>query len=169
MRIDVRQSPEMLAVIYAMRSLDTAIAKMVRQHIKRVAAPEWTKALERRANTALERRVMVNTATVAVSNQNVRVTSANKGRKLSGGLNPKTHWHAIEFGADRNTPVKYRRKSPRGKTHTVTRHVARGLKDRKPKGYVFYPAGNEMVPRLGALAFQTVWRSIATALEGKKE
>ena len=36
-----------------------------------------------------------------MSNQNVRIQAANKGRRLSGGLDPKTDYPAVEFGANR--------------------------------------------------------------------
>ncbi len=88
MRIDVTNSRELLAVIYAVRSLDKTIQKMVRQETKRIAAPEWSEALRRRADSALEQKVIVGTAVVSVSNQNVRVQSANKGRPPLGRTQP---------------------------------------------------------------------------------
>ncbi|QCQ16987.1 hypothetical protein [Microbacterium sp. RG1] len=146
MRLDAKASPELLAAIYAIRSLDKTIAKMIRQQTKRVAAPETTKAMAERADTRLEHRVMVNTAVVSVSNQNVRIQSARKGRPLKGGLDPKTDWYAVEFG---------------GKAHQ--------LKPRNKRGYVFYPAAREMIPRLARLWIETTVRTIATAFEGKQE
>lgn len=168
MRLDVRASRELMAVILAMRSVDNTIAKMIRQQTKRVAVPEWTRALARRASSALDRRVMVNTATVAASNQNVRVSSAAKGRPLSGGLNPKTDWHAVEFGANQQQETTYRRRGRNG-PHTVTRRTNTGLPARNPRGRIFYPAAREMVPRLASLWVQTVVRTIGNALEGKQE
>lgn len=169
MRIDVKLSPELQAVIFAMRSLDRTIAKIVRREVKRVAQPEWMKALEKRARTSLQKRVLVNTATIAVSNQNVRASSAMKGRPLSGGFDPKTDWHAAEFGADQNRVLDYTRKSRNGGRHNVKRRIGSGLPARNGRGYVFYSAAAEMVPRLGRLLFQTVYRTAATATEGKQE
>jgi len=168
MRIDVRNSRELLAVIYAVRSLDKTIQKMIRQETKRIAAPEWSEALTKRADTALERKVIVGTAVVSVSNQNVRAQSANKGRPLSGGLNPKTDFPAVEYGADDDTQT-YQRRSRKGGTHKVTRHTASQLKRRRRDGYVFGPAAAEMIPRLARLWAQTTVRTIAEALNGKQE
>ncbi len=168
MRLDVTKSRELQAALLAIRSLDRTLAKTIRQHTKRIAAPEWTRALTRRASTALEQRVLSATAVVTVSDQNVRAQSASKGRPLSGGLNPKTDFPAVEFGAS-DTPATYQRVSRKGKPHTVTRHTTKQLRPRNPKGYVFYPAAREMVPRLAALWVQTLVRTIATALEGKQE
>lgn len=169
MRLDVRKSPELLAAIFAIRSLDRTIAKMNRQQTKTVAAPEWKQALAERADSRLEHRVIVNTAVVSVSNQNVRIQSAGKGRPLSGGLNPKTDYAAIEFGADRAKRTTYRRKGRKGGTHTVTRRTAAGMKPRNGSGYVFFPAAKEMIPRMARLWVQTTVRTIATAFEGKQE
>jgi len=169
MRLDVKKSPELLATIYAIRSLDKTIAKMTRQETKRIAAPEWTKALAERADTRLEHRVIVDTSVITVSNQNVRIQSASKGRALSGGLAPKADYPAVEFGADQTRTTTYRRRSPKGKVHTVTRHATHALKPRTAKGYVFFPAAREMIPRLAALWVQTTVRTIATAFEGKQE
>lgn len=143
--------------------------KMTRQETKRIAAPEWKKALAERADSRFEHRVIVDTSVVTVSNQNVRVQSASKGRPLSGGLNPKADYPAVEFGADRSRMSTYQRRSPNGGSHSVTRHTSAQLKGRNPNGYVFYPSAREMVPRIARLWVQTVVRTIATALEGKQE
>lgn len=167
MRLDVLKSPELLATIYALRSVDKDIQKQVREQTKRVAGPEWRKALAERANTRLEHRVLVDTTVISVSNQNVRVRSASKGRALSRGLNPKTDYAPVEFGANPKRQT-YTRKSKRGGTHKVTRTVGTGFKRPNRKGYVFYPAAREMIPRLASLWVQTTVRTIAEALEGKR-
>lgn len=164
MRIDVRESREFMAVILALRSVDKTISKKVRQYTRQIAAPEWKAALERRASSQAERQVIVNTATVAVSNQNVRVRSASKGRPMSGGLNPKADYPAVEFGADREKVTTYRRQG-----HQVRRHTARQLKPRNRKGYVFMPAAREMIPRIGSLFAQVTVKTIAQALKGIQE
>jgi hypothetical protein len=169
MRIDVRESREFRATIYALRAIDKTIAKMVRRETKRIAAPEWKEALSRRADSQIERVVLVDTAVISVSNQNVRAQSAGKGRPRSGGLAPKVDFPAVEFGVNQNKTINYRRKSRGGGTHTVSRRLGPTLKPRNPRGYVFYPAAREMIPRLAALWIQTTVRTIAEALEGKQE
>lgn len=168
MRLDVRKSPELLATIVAIRSLDRTITKMIRQQTKLIASPEWKKALAHRADTRLEQRVLVDTAVVSVSDQNVRMQSANKGRPLTGGLAPKADWAAVEFGADQTTKTTYQRRGKHG-THKVARVVTHGLKRRNRDGYVFFPTAAEMIPRLARLWVQTTVRTIATAFEGKQE
>lgn len=152
-----------------MRTVDRTIQRMVRQQIKLTAGPEWKKGLAERADTRLQHRVLVDTAVVTPSNNNLRVQSANKGRPLSGGFAPKEDWHSVEFGVDRNKQITYTRRNVKGKVHRVTRRVGNALPARKAGGYVFYPTAADMVPRFGRLVVQTTVRTIATALEGKQE
>jgi CRISPR/Cas system endoribonuclease Cas6 (RAMP superfamily) len=169
MRLDVTQSRELRAVIFALRGIDKTLQKQVRVHTKEIAGPEWRKALAERADTRLEHRVIHDTAVVGVTNQNVRVQSAMKGRPLSGGLNPKVHFYAVEFGAKLKKTTYYR-KSRKGGTHKVTRTVGGfPLKPRRKGGYVFYPAAKEMIPRIGSIWAQTTVHTLALALEGKQE
>ncbi|MCR2785437.1 MULTISPECIES: hypothetical protein [unclassified Microbacterium] len=165
-RLDVMKSPQLMATILALRSVDKNIQKNVRDQTKRVAQPEWKKALAERANTRLEQRVLVDTAVVSVSNQNVRIQSAQKGRPLSGGLNPKTHYPPVEFGM-KSKKATYDRRSPKGKTHKVTRTVGTQFKAPRREG-PFWLSAREMVPRMARLWVQTTVRTIAEALEGKE-
>jgi hypothetical protein len=167
MRIDATTSPEYRATILAIRSVPKTLQKMIRRETQRIAAPEWSKALAERAHTRVEQRVLVDTAVARVSNQNVKLMSASKGRPLSGGLDPKTDYAAVEFGADHGKTATYSR-NRRGNRHEVTRHVSRGVPARRKAG-PFYGSVRNMIPRIGALLAQTTVRTIATALEGKQE
>jgi hypothetical protein len=164
MRIDMRASRELTATVLAIRALDRTIQKMIRQQTKRITAPEWRGALSERADSRLQHAALVDTSAVAVSNQNIRLQSANKGRALSGGFNPKTDWYAAEFGGDQGKTTTYTRAG-----HRVTRHTTRQLPTRRKAGHVFYPATAEMIPRIAALWVQTTVRTIATAFEGRQE
>lgn len=169
MRLDVFQSRELLATVLAIKSVDKTLRKINRRETKRIAAPEWRKALAQHADTRLEHRVIVDTAVVSVSDQNVRIQSASKGRPLSGGFNPKADYHAVEFGADRAKATTYQR-TRKGTRHKVTRRTAVGLRPRRwPTGYVFFPTARKFVPRMASLWVQTTVRTIANALEGKQE
>ena len=152
-----------------MRTVDRTIQKMVRQQIKSVATPEWKKGLAERADTRLQHRVLVDTAVITPSNQNLRIQSATKGRPLSGGFEPKYDWHSAEFGVDRNRQITYTRRNVKGKVHRVTRQVGPALPVRKAGGYVFYPTAADMTPRFARLVVQTTVRTIGTALDGKQE
>lgn len=167
-RLDVLKSRELLATIYALRAIDKTLATQIRRHVKAIGQPEWSKALAERADSKLEHRVLVDTAVLSVSNQNVRLQSASKGRALKGGLQPKTQYAPVEYGAAAKK-VTYQRRSQKGKTHSVTRNTRAPFKAPRRGGHVFGPASKSMVPRFASLFVQTTVKTIANALEGKQE
>lgn len=167
MRISVYSSKELQAIILAMKVLDRDTKKQIRQQTKRIIAPEWSKAVAENASTRLESRVLVQTARVRVSDQNVTLTSATIGRKLSGGLLPSTQYHVAEFGADREQKRTYEATSKKGTRYKVTRRTTRQLRPRKSSGYVVYPAAATIIPRLASLWTQTVVRGIHEAFESR--
>lgn len=145
-QINVLKSPELLAAIAALQAVDRTFAAAIRKYTKVMAEPEWKRAVASRSSTTLERRVISGTTTVAVSNANVRVRSAGKGRPLSGGLTMAQAGPAVEFRSNRYKQFggPRRRKGP------------------------FYESVAEMTPRLASLWFQTIIKTTALALEGKQ-
>lgn len=162
MRIDVRGSSELQTMVLAINRSQLEVQRAIRTFTKARITRPWLDEINERAATTLERRVISATATVAVSNQNIRIQSASKGRTMSGGLNPKTDYAAVEFGGAREKQVRYSRQGKR-----VTRHTARQLRARNTKGYVFYPAATKMIPRLASLWVQTVVKTYADIFDGK--
>lgn len=172
-RISVWNSRELLATILAIRQAPTEMQKQIRQQTKTITSEEWKRAMGEHASTVnaarVTSRVLVQTARVAVSNQNVRLSSATVGRRLKGGLEPKVHYYALEFGANPDTRTTYTATSRKGRKFTVhQRHTARQLPRRLKAGWVFGPAVADMVPRIAALWVQTTVRVIAEAFEGKR-
>jgi hypothetical protein len=161
-RIDVQGSQELQDVILALKNSDAEVRKQIRGQTKGNLTRPWLDAIEAEASTTLERRVIAATATVAVSDQNIRIQSAAKGRKLSGGLLPKVDYGPVEFGAA-HKKISYTRDG-----HRVTRNTTAQFKPRNRKGYVFYPAAREMIPRLASLWVQTVVKTYADIFEGKR-
>jgi CRISPR/Cas system endoribonuclease Cas6 (RAMP superfamily) len=145
-----------------MFDMDRDVQRVVRAYAKSEMVRPWLSEITSRASSTLEHRVISSTSTVAVSNQNVRVQAAAKGRRLSGGLDPKTDYPAVEFGANRGKRKTYTRKG-----HRVTRRTAVQLKPRRKSGYVFWPAAEEMIPRLAALWVQSIVKGIANVFDGK--
>lgn len=162
MRVDVRGSEELRDVVLAINRSDRDVQRVIRQYTKSELTGPWLNELNQRASTVLEHRVVSQTATIAVSNQNIRVQSAAKGRKMTGGLLPKVDYPAVEFGA-KQQKVTYKRKG-----HDVTRNTRAQLRPRNLKGYVFYPAARHMIPRLASLWVQTVVRTYADIFDGKR-
>lgn len=161
MRIDVRGSDELQDVILALKNSDAETRRAIRTFTKAEMVRPWLEAISKEASSATETRVIAATATVAVSDQNIRIQSAAKGRKLSGGLLPKVDYGPVEFGAN------HQKKTYTRKGHRVTRNTTAQFKPRNRKGYVFYPAARDMVPRLARLWVQTVVKTYADIFEGR--
>lgn len=161
MRIDVRGSDELRDIVLAISQSDRDVQRAIRVHTKAQLAPAWGKEVVSQSSTRLENRVLAATTVVSVSNQNIRIQSASKGRKLSGGLIPKADYHPVEFGAN-DTKVTYKRRG-----HTVTRNTRAQFKPHNRKGYVFYPAARRMIPRLASLWVQTVVKTYADIFDQK--
>jgi hypothetical protein len=160
-RIDVNGSQALQDVILALKNSDAETRRAIRTFTKAEIVKPWLQAVLSEADTTLERRVIAGTATIAVSDQNIRIQSAAKGRPLSGGFQPKRDYAAVEFGA-KHRKVTYTRKG-----HRVTRNTTAQFRGRRSQGYVFYPAAREMIPRLARLWVQTVVKTYALIFEGK--
>jgi hypothetical protein len=169
LRIDVRDVRQLQAVILATRQAEPAINRDIRRYTKEAIVPEFLEVLRANASTLLEHRVIVATARATVSNQNITLSAGKVGRKLPGGLNPKTDIHAVEFGADRTAKSTYVARSRRGRDFQVTRRTRAQLRPRRRNGYVFYPTVADIVPRVAALWTQIAVRQFMQRLEGKNE
>lgn len=89
-------------------------------------------------------------------------------RRLSGGATTGELAKAYEFGSTtRNNYTKYRRRSTKGKTHTVTRRTRKQLPSFRRGGWIAYPAAARAIPRLTSLHVQTLMRRIYLAAEGR--
>lgn len=161
MRLDVRGSDALRDVVLALNQADRDVQRAIRTFTKQRLTTPWLEAINNEATTTLERRVISATATVSVSNQNIRIQSAAKGRKLSGGLQPKVDYAPVEFGSGRHKTT-YTRKG-----HKVTRTTGTQFKSPNRNGYVFYPAAKKMIPRLASLWVQTVVKTYADIFDGK--
>ncbi len=166
MRISVLDSRQLLLVVTAMRGLDREARKHIRRVTKPVVQKEWQWGLAQRAETRLEHRVLVDTARVAVSDQNVTLKSAGSTRELTGGLAPSWGWAGVEYGADLK-PSTYTRWTKRGRAVKITRTSGHQFKHRAKSGHVVFPTAADLIPRLASLWVQTWVRAFHDATEGK--
>lgn len=166
--IDIGKAPELQAAVLGLRRAEKDMQRLVRQQTQAKLLPEWQNVLAEHAETRLEHRILVQTGRVRMSNQNVRLSSATVGRKLSGGLSPKDGYGPVEFGADRSQVASYPATSRKGRAYRVrNRHTRNQLRPRRPNGYVFYPSVKAVVPRFASLWVQTVVRAFHEGIEGK--
>lgn len=165
-RIDVLNSRELQATLLALRNAPKDVQANVRRYTRDLLLPEFRQGMAERATAGrTQQRMLVDTARITVSNQNVRMSSATGRRKLRGGLVPSEHGSAFEFGANPRTRT-YERKSPKGKVHSVTRNTTAQLPRFRAKGYAFYPTVANLVPRFAALWVQTSIRTVLDAFPG---
>ncbi|GAA5205866.1 hypothetical protein [Microbacterium kyungheense] len=148
-RVSAYSSRELLAVLRGLRNLDRETKKQLRGHLRPMVLQVWQQAVAERASTKLQRVVLADTARAKVSDQNVRLTSAQIGRARSGGLKPSQDWQPVEFGAGRST------------------RNAKAFGPPNRSGKVVYPAAASVIPRVLAMYVQTFVRAIHEALEGK--
>lgn len=148
-RVSAYSSRELLNVLRGIRNLDRETRKQTRAGLRSMIREAWQGELAQRADTRLQRRVLVDTARAVVSDQNVRLQSARMNRSLSGGLRPSSGFGPVEFGA-----------GPRVRN-------AKAFGGQARRGKVVYPTVAEIVPRVLAMYVQTFKRTIHEAFEGK--
>lgn len=155
MRLDVRRSPELRAVIQALAVVPREVAKETRARSKSVIVPEWRKGLAERAPATIFHRRLVNPSTVYVTDRGVRM--------VAGSNKAKAFPRETEFGAYREEYNTYSTK--RGK---VTRRTQRQFWHFQPQGRVVIPTVSDMIPRIAALWVQTATRTIFDLIEKAK-
>lgn len=162
--ISVFGSREIRAVVLAIKLASRDLRNDLNRATRETMNPVWRSLVEQHAVTPLDRAVIAKGARILPGNPPVAVAATSR-RRLKGGLVPADKWHAVEFGADRDKTTTYDRKSPRGTVHSVTRHTARQLPDRRRDGRVAFRAFAEIAPRMVALWVQLVVKKYAEAAE----
>jgi len=160
MQISVFESPQLQGVILALAGMDRELAAQLRKATKTVTAGEWSRALAAEASTEQERRVIVNTARVAVSNTNIRLRAGQLSKNLSGGAKLYELTPGVEFGGIQR-PIH----STSSKGKAYTRRRGQGFRRRNKTGYVAYPAAAKIIPRIAALWVATTVRTLHEAIE----
>lgn len=156
---------------YVDRDLAAGIRKAARTTVEpiwRDAIGDSTAAAARYVSPKLVGRVFLRTATAAVSDRNVTLAAAGKGKPLTGGFDYRDReWAALEFGTKRRQATStYTATSTKGRRFTVhDRHTRRQLPVRRSSGWVFYPAAADAIPRVAALYAQTAMRLLHEAIE----
>jgi CO/xanthine dehydrogenase Mo-binding subunit len=149
-RLKARRSPALKAAIEVLATIPKELAKQVRQHSKRVIAPEWKKGLAEAAPSRVHQTRLVSPSTAYVTDRNVKLIAGRNGDFV----------RETEFGAYREEFNTYTRKG--GK---VTRRTQRQFWHYTKGGHVVYPTAKNLIPRIGALWVQTAWRTVHEAFE----
>lgn len=159
-RISLLVSRDFAVLVQAARSLPKEVSKQYRAAARRVQEPAFLEELRERADTRLQQRVIVDTARVAVRDDNVMLRAAGVG-KVGAGVPADVLKSGAEFGMRPDRPIRTR--SRRGTAYE--RRIGPVFKGRRPRGWVFFPAVQAFIPRAGALLFQTAYRTVAETFE----
>lgn len=166
MEIDTRDHRELRAVVIAFSRLETTVKREIAAATRSTLNPIWTGEVRKHVHTKMDEKVIAKGAKVKAGNPPV-LQAATSTKAIGGRLRPADDWQGWEFGTNRNKEVTYERKSEKGGSHKVTRHVTRQMPVMKRTGRVAYAALPDVVPRAAALWVQTVVRVVHEAAEGK--
>lgn len=165
--IDARKSPELQAALLAVKRAGPELRKDIYSDARAELGAAWLPALQQRAQTSLERRVLLKGARVRVGTDGFRVMAATSNKLLSGGLMPSVDWPGAEFGA-RTFKGSYQRRSPGGKIHQVQRTLNRQFRGRSRDGRIAFDAASEIGTKLVASFVTTIVRVIRRAAQAEE-
>ncbi|WP_282845865.1 hypothetical protein [Microbacterium oxydans] len=155
MRLDVRRSRELTALIQVLATIPNEVNKQIRARSKSVIVPEWKRGLAERApGERIFHDRLVSPSTAYVSDRNV---------KLIGGANGKFP-RETEFGAYREEVADYTGRR-NGRSFSVRRRTQRQFWHFTKAGRVVWPTASDLIPRIASLWIQTTIRTIHESIE----
>ena len=151
----------------AFRKLPKEIKSDLRKYQRAEAGPIWKQEVSTGVGvTSMASRTFKSGNTIKAGAV-IMLKAGGSNKKLSGGATPAELVRPAEFGSGRrDNYTKYRRRSPNGKVHTVTRRSSRQLPTRRRGGYVIYPAAGRSTKRIVSLSVQTITKRIYDSIEG---
>lgn len=148
------------AVALALKLLPREVRNDINRTTRAETNPMWREAVNARAVTPTDKKVLAKGARVAPGNP-LTLIAASSRRPLSGGLVPDAQGRVFEFGtADREKVTEYDRRG-----HKVRRHTRRQLPRYTDKGRVIYQAAADIAPRITSLWVQIIVRRTYEAHE----
>jgi len=154
-------SAEAAADLRAVRRAIDAAPEELQRLLGATAAEQlsgaWHDELEKRPATPAQRKFVLAGA--------VAIPFAN-GLRVETGDGELAR--VYEFGTkDQDKRTTYRRRSPKGRSHTVTRRTRRQIPPRRPAGYIAYPAANALGARAFSMWAQLIRKVTYDWMEGK--
>lgn len=159
-QISLLVSRDFQALTQAAQSLEPEVAKQLHRHTRANAEPLFKDEVNSRTRTQLQSKVLGKTARVAVSRANLTLKAAHIGKTSSGALSDELKGGA-EFGGKASKVIRSR--SSRGRVYR--RRLGKAFGPNIRAGKVFFPSVEDSIPRVGALWFQTAYRTVAETFE----
>lgn len=148
--IDVRESRELSAIIFAFKTAAPSVRREMRKGARKEINQLWAPGLRSRAKNRQERQVLVRGARSKVESDTFSLQAATSQRMLSGGLDPYSQWPGVEFGANTQVKEVYVWRSSAGRSFKRKQVMGAQFKPRRKSGYVIYPTAREVGPQVVA-------------------
>ncbi|MCC2034118.1 hypothetical protein [Microbacterium allomyrinae] len=148
--IDVTQSREIQATIYALRLARRDIRLNINKRARAQIKPLWQREVASRARSRRAQRVIAGGVGASLTDRGVRLRAATSSRPLRGGLVPAEQYAGDEFGA-RTQRIQVRQRSRKGRVYTRPLTINRQFPGRTHHGMVAFDAASVTGRRLVAL------------------
>lgn len=164
MKINLRQTegvdPRLAAKRF--RRMPAEFKSIMRKYQRAEFTPIWREEIA--AASAAQKPVygaLFKTGNTVQVGASINLKAANSRKTTSSGADRGDLAIFYEFGTTNpNLLVRYPRRSKNGGTHSVTRHVSRGLPPRRRNGYVTGPALAKFIKRAAKLHAQTLTKTV---------
>lgn len=164
--LDVRKSPELQAAILGMKRANKEIRLEIYKRARTELGGEWVPALQSRASSLAEQRVLVKGARTKVSTEGFSMVAATSNKQLSGGLVPSRDYAGFEWGA-RTRRETFSQRSPKGRRYEVTKMINRQFHGRQKEGQIVMESASKLGTRLVALWVKTIVETYRDAMNGE--
>lgn len=157
---------ELKAITLALKVLPNDVKKDINKQTREALNPMWKTGVSANAGmSGIDHAVFGKGSRVKAGNPTKLIAGSSR-KALSGGLIPNKEAAAFEFGSpQRHRYTTYKRRSPKGNVHSVTRRTMRQLPPPSRKGRIVYHTWGEIDQRVVSLYVQTVMRRVYEAFE----
>lgn len=154
------------AVVYGLKLVPRDVRNRINRATRSELKPMWQQQIAANlAGTDSFTSRMIGKGLVSGGNPPIMRAATSRRPLRKGGITPDAEGHLGEFGGFSTAFTTYKRRSPNGGQHEVTRRTRLGLPRRSSSGRVVYPAAAEVAPRMASLWVQTFVRTVYEALE----
>lgn len=162
-RISLKIDSPLRDMFIVARNVPDEARKYAQRYSRQEADPILREELAGRASSRMQRVVLVDSARVGVTGQNIMLRSGGVGRTSKG--TPVSDLRvAAEFGMQQDRTIRQR-----SRTGTwYDRQVGRAFGPRNRRGKVFYPATAASTARIASVVIQSYARALLDALDLKK-
>jgi hypothetical protein len=162
-RISLLIDSPLRSLLLVMRNTPSETRRQMNKASKAAMVPIWKEEVTANAETRLQHRVLVDSATVGVTARNAFLRSGGTGT-LRTGTPVSMLAQATEWGLASDRTVASRSRAGT----EYTRRAGNAFGPRRRDGHVVWKAARRSIPRIASLWIQTAMRTLLDAIDGKK-